>query len=156
DSAQLLTQSLVLSLPGGALGITLAKFSLAGFPDMSLSPADIQQIKNSGISGTVSVYSANNKYGRGRHSRGILIMQEPVRALFKLKEPDATSIIYIQDVPKWRQFPAHAPNRTIRIEPQWDDPRQNSVMVELLTDATQGFGVWCPKRRWVIESDEDS
>lgn len=119
---------------------------IPGFPDMTLSPADIQQIKDTGISGTVSVYSANGKYGRGKHSRAILIMQEPVRGPVTLKEPDATSVIYIQDGPRWRKFPANAPtlNRAIRIAPQWDDPRQSSVMVELSTGAMQGFNVWWP------------
>lgn len=117
-----------------------------GAPDMSLSAGDIQQIKSTGISGIVSVY-ANGKYGKGKHSRAILIMREPVREAVQLKEPNATNVIYIQDGAGWRQVPPNAPtlNRTIRIAPQWDDPQQTSVMVELSTGAAQGFGVSWPK-----------
>ena len=118
-----------------------------GAPDMTLSAVDIQQIKNTGISGIVSLYAANGKYGKGKHSRAILIMREPVRKAIQFNEPNATSVIYIYDGAGWRQVPPNAPtlNRTIRIEPQWDDPQKTSVMVELSTGASQGFGVWWPK-----------
>ena len=118
-----------------------------GAPGVTLSAADIQQIKSTGISGRVSVYAANGKYGKGKHSRAILIMREPVREAVQLKEPNATSVVYIQDGAGWRQIPPNAPtlSRTIRIAPQWDDPQQTSVMVELSTGAAQGFGVSWPK-----------
>jgi len=115
-----------------------------GARDMTLSAADIQLVQDTGISGKVSIYAANGKYGNGKHSRAILIMQEPVQVPVELKEPDATSVIYIQEGSRWRKFPENAPtlNRTIRITPLRDDPRQAFVMVELSTGATQGFGVW--------------
>jgi hypothetical protein len=120
---------------------------IPGAPDTSLSPADISQIESTGISGTVSVYTANGKYGKGKQSRVILIMQAPVSGPVELKEPDATSIVYLQEDSRWSQFPPNAPtlSRRIRIAPQWDDPRQSSVMVELSTGSAQGFGVWWPK-----------
>jgi hypothetical protein len=119
---------------------------------MTLSPADIQQIKDTGISGTVSVYAANGSYGRGKESRVILIMQGPVHGPAELREPDATSIVYLQEGPKWKMFPpnGHTLKRTIRIEPQWDDPNQSSVMVELSTGSARGFGVW-----WTTEAPRE-
>jgi hypothetical protein len=117
------------------------------FPDMRLSPAAIQQIRDAGIRGRVSTYAANGNYGHGKRGRVILIMQGPVLEAVELKEPDASNIVYIQDRQKWTSFPPGVPTlkRTIRIEPQADDRDQSSVMVELSDGARQGFGVWWPK-----------
>ncbi len=116
------------------------------FPDMKLSQSDIQQIKDTGITGALSTYSVNGRYGNGTKSHVILIMQEPVTKLAELPEPDADSIIYVQYGHEWKKFPSRARTlkRPIRIEPMSGDPKQSSVMVELATSARQGFGVWWP------------
>jgi hypothetical protein len=115
--------------------------------DMKLSALEAQQVKDTGLTGTVSVYAANARYGSGRKSHVILIMQEPVSEAIELKEPDACSIVYIQGNHKWQMFPPTAATlkRTIRIEPRADDQNQTSVMVELSSGARQGFGVWWRK-----------
>jgi hypothetical protein len=117
------------------------------FKDRALSAVEVQQVKETGLTGTLSVYTANASYGSGRKSHVILVMQEAVREVIELKEPDACSIVYIQGDHKWQMFPPTAPTlkRTIRIEPQADDPNQSSVMVELSSGARQGFGVWWRK-----------
>jgi hypothetical protein len=113
---------------------------------MTLSPQDVQQIKDAGITGTLSIYGGftADTYRRDKRSRVILMMQRPVTDVIELKEPDATSIVYIQDGAQWRMFPPDAATlkRTIRIEPEGDDPNQAKVLVELSTGARQGFGVW--------------
>jgi hypothetical protein len=118
-------------------------------PEMRLSPQEVQQIKDTGITGMLFTFGGftANSYRRDKKSRVILIMQRPVNEAIELNEPDATSIVYIQDGTRWRMFPPHAATlqRTIRIEPEADDPNQTSVLAELSTGARQGFGVWWRK-----------
>jgi hypothetical protein len=110
-----------------------------GAPDMTLSTGDIQRIKDTGITGTASVFSANGLYGSGKKSSVILIIQGPIRGPVELREPDATSIVYLQEREHWRMFPSNARTleRKIRISP-------DSIMVELSTGASQGFGTGRP------------
>jgi hypothetical protein len=116
-------------------------------PNMRLSPIEIQQIKDVGITGALSTYTANGQFGSGKTSHVTLIMQGPVKGPIELKEPDTSSVVYIQYGDDWKMFPPNARTleRTIRIEPQFGDPKQSSVMVELADGARQGFGVWWPK-----------
>jgi hypothetical protein len=111
-----------------------------GAPDMNLSKEDIQRIKDTRITGTVSVYVANGLYGRGKKSCVILIMQGPVHDPVELRQPDASSIVYVQEREQWRMFPPNARTleRTIRISP-------DMLMVKLSTGAAQGFGISWPK-----------
>ena len=119
-------------------------------PSTRLSARDVQQIEAAGLTGELSVYTANNRYGSGKKSHVTIIMQRPVSDIVELKEPDANSVVYVQGDHDWRMFPADAPTlkRTIRLEPVPSDPNwpganpQTSVMVELSTGARQGFGVW--------------
>lgn len=119
-------------------------------PSTRLSAGDVKQIEAAGLRGELSVYTANDRYGSGKKSHGTIVMQRPVTDAVELKEPDATSIVYVQGDHGWRMFPADAPTlkRTIRLEPVPYDPNwpgaypQTSVMVELSTGARQGFGVW--------------
>ena len=123
---------------------------IPNFPNTRLSARDVQQIKATGLTGELSVYTANGRYGSGKKSHVTLIMQKPVGEAVELREPDATSVVYIQEDHGWRLFPPDAPilKRTTRIEPIPYDPNwpgaypQTSVMVELSTGARQGFGVW--------------
>jgi hypothetical protein len=119
-------------------------------PSTRLSSRDIEQIEAAGLRGELSVYTANDRYGSGKKSHVTIVMQRPVTDVVELKEPDATSVVYVQGDRGWRMFPADAPTlkRTIRLEPVAYDPNwpggspQTSVMVELSTGARQGFGVW--------------
>jgi hypothetical protein len=111
---------------------------------------DVQQIEAAGLTGELSIYTANNRYGSGKKSHVSIVMQRPVTDVVELKEPDASSVVYVQGDHGWRMFPADAPTlkRTIRLEPlPYDSSRpgtypQTSVMVELSMGARQGFGVW--------------
>jgi len=118
-------------------------------PQMRLSAEAVQRIKDTGITGTGSVYVANGRYGSGRKSSVILIMQGPVRQPIRLRQPDATGIIYLQEREHWSMFPSNARTlkRTIDISPPLVDHNPNSVMVmvELSTGASQGFGVSWPR-----------
>jgi hypothetical protein len=71
-------------------------------------------------------------------------MQAPVEEPVELKEPDGTTVVYVQHGKDWLSYPPDTPTlkRTIRIEPDTDKPNQSSVGVELATGARQGFGVW--------------
>jgi hypothetical protein len=119
-------------------------------PSTRLSAGDVKQIEAAGLRGELSVYTANDRYGSGKKSHVTIVMQRPVTDAVELKEPDATSIVYVQGDHGWKMFPADAPTlkRTIRLEPVPYDPNwpgaypQTSVMVELSTGARQGFGVW--------------
>src|ERR1017187_5210940 len=123
---------------------------IPNFPNTRLSARDVQQIKATGLTGELSVYTANDRYGSGKKSHVTLIMQKPVGEAVELREPDATSVVYTQEDHGWRMFPADAPTlkRTIRIAPVPYDPNwpgaypQSSVLVELSTGGRQGFGVW--------------
>jgi len=110
---------------------------------MRLSPEEVQRIKDTGITGAISTYAANSRFGNGKKSDVTLIMQMPVMEPVELKEPDATSVVYIQYGRDWKRFPpdARTLERTIRIEPMAFAPNQTSVMVELANGARQGFGV---------------
>jgi len=116
-------------------------------PYARLSAADIEQVKEAGVTGRAVTFSFGN-YGNGsKQSRAIIVIQSPVTAPVELPEPDATTIVYVQNAERWRLYPASAPTlkRTIRIEPWRDDAKQSSVMVELASGARQGFNVWWPK-----------
>ena len=112
-----------------------------------LSPSEIQQINDTGITGELSPFTVNNGFGNGKSSHVILIMQGPVKGPIELKEPDAGNVVYVQYGADWKMFPPNAPTlkRTIRIEPDTSDNSQSEIMVELATGAHQGFGVWWPK-----------
>ena len=116
-----------------------------GFPDTKLSPSETEKIKAMGLTGRLET-TGGGLYGRGSRSRVILILQKQVVEAVELKQPNASSIVYLQDGEKWRAFPPDAPtlNRTIRIEPWADDPTQTSVGVELASGARQGFGIMWP------------
>ncbi|HXI39619.1 MAG TPA: hypothetical protein VNH83_06555 [Bryobacteraceae bacterium] len=120
---------------------------IPNFPDMTLSPVEIQQIKSTGITGEVSTHTANNRYGTGKKSHVILIMQKPVAKPVELKEPDAASVIYVQYAGGWKMFPANARTleRKIRLQPDAQDPNQSLLGVELATGASQGFGILWPR-----------
>ncbi|HKW97443.1 MAG TPA: hypothetical protein VJN43_06895 [Bryobacteraceae bacterium] len=111
-----------------------------------LSDQAIRQIRATGIGGTVSSFGSG-RYGSGKKSAVILVMQRPIHEPVELREPDASSVVYVQEADGWKMFPPNAPRirRTIRIEPLPEDHRQSIVMVELATGARQGFGVWWPK-----------
>jgi hypothetical protein len=93
-------------------------------PSAKLSARDIEQIEAAGLRGELSVYTANDRYGSGKKSHVTIVMQRPVTDVVELKEPDATSVVYVQGDHGWRMFPAHAPTlkRTIRLEPIAYDP----------------------------------
>jgi hypothetical protein len=96
------------------------------------------------LTGKVATF-AFNKYGHGaRASRAIIVVHGPVTASAELPEPDATTIVYVQEGGGWRMYPARAPmlKRTIRVEPLAGDPKQTLVLVELSNGARQGFGIW--------------
>jgi hypothetical protein len=115
-------------------------------PDARLRAADIEQVKEAGVTGRVVTFSGGD-YGNGsKQSQAIIVIQSPVTAPVELPEPDATTIVYVQHTEGWRLYPASAPTlkRTIRIEPWRDDTKQSSLMAELATGARQGFNVWWP------------
>ena len=144
---QELRLTVLLWTPTASPLIIVQQKQVSGAPDMTLSTEDIQRIQDTGISGTASVYIANGLYGSGNKSSVILIMQRPIHGPVELREPNATSIVYLQEREHWRMFPSNSPTleRRIRISPQLDDPNQSSIMVELSTGAAQGFGVWWPR-----------
>jgi hypothetical protein len=118
-------------------------------PSTRLSARDVEQIEAAGLRGELSFYAANDRYGSGKKSHITIVMQRPITDPVELKEPDATSVVYVQGDHGWRMFPADAPTlkRTIRLEPIAYGPNspgaypQTSVMVELSSGARQGFGV---------------
>jgi hypothetical protein len=116
-------------------------------PEARLSEAEIERLKEAGVTGRVDTFSCGNYGGGNKSSRAIVVIQSPVTAPVELPEPDATTIIYVQHGTDWRPYPAGAPilKRTIRIEPWPDDPKQSSIMVELSSGARQGFNIWWPK-----------
>lgn len=116
-------------------------------PETRLTRAEIEHLKEAGVTGRVETFSLGI-YGNGnKSSRTIIVIQNPVASPVELPEPNATTVVYVQHGDSWRLYPASAPTlrRTIRIEPRRDDPRQSSIMVELSSGARQGFSVWWPK-----------
>jgi hypothetical protein len=72
-----------------------------------LAAGDIEQIRKSGITGSLS-FDGGSRSGYGKISHAILIFQEPVSRPIELREPDATTVIYIQDGHNWKIFPSNA------------------------------------------------
>lgn len=139
------------SLSDQELGLSVLLWNPSASPliirERGLFPVELQLIKDSGITGMLSVLAARGLYGSGKKSHVTLIMQRPVHTAIELKEPDATDVVYVQYGDNWKIYPSNARTleRTIRIEPEAGDPRQSSVMVELAGGARQGFGVSWPK-----------
>ncbi len=117
-----------------------------GFPDMKWWRIETDKLKAMGLTGRLEIVG-DGRYGSGNRSRVILIVQKPAFEAVALKQPDASSIIAIQDGEKWRIVPSDAPmlKRTIRIAPWAEDPMQTFVGVELASGASQGFGILWPK-----------
>lgn len=117
-------------------------------PLPSLTRVEFDLLKGAGLEGKVATFSLGN-YGRGsKTSRAIVVIQRPVVTRVELPEPDATTVVYIQEGNGWRKYPPGAPTlkRTILIQPERGDLHQSSVRVELSTGARQGFDVWWPKQ----------
>jgi hypothetical protein len=147
-SNQRLTLRVLAWIPSSAPLTILAREGL-----MHLSPTEITQLKNVGITGTVSYAMNPATYGSGKASRVLLLMQEPVDTRVELREPDATEILYVQYGKIWKMYPPNARtlSRTIRIQPQWEDHKQSEIMVELSTGARMGFSI----RDWAGVSQKE-
>jgi hypothetical protein len=113
--------------------------------EVELSPAEARQIKESGITGSLT-FLGGGTFGSGPKSRVILILQKPLTSAVKLLQPDAASVIYVQEQAGWRTIPSGVPTltRQIVIEPMAGDAHQNHIGVELATGGVQGFGLPWP------------
>ncbi len=121
--------------------------SEGSLPAPRLTDPEFTLLVQSGLTGKVTTFSLD-KYGNGnKSSTAIVVLQRPVASPVELPEPDACTVVYIQEADDWRRFPPHAPvlKRTIRLEPSRNDPGQSLLTVELPDGARQGFGVWWPK-----------
>jgi hypothetical protein len=153
SSDQELTLSVYLWTPAASpLAIRQPKLT-SNSPDMASLRTEIQQIEKTGITGSISVFhspsSRFTRYGSGKKSHVTLIIQRPVTRPVELREPDATSVVYVQQADGWKMFPhnAHTLERTIRLEPLSDVPDQTDLTVELADGSREGFGVWWPDAR---------
>ena len=143
SSDQELTLSVYLWTPSGA-HLAFVHPSVADSPP----PDEIRQIQDTGITGTIFKFpSPFNKFGTGKKSHVILVMQRPVSERVELKEPDATSVVYVQQADGWKMFPpsAHTLERTIELEPNSDFPQQPSLGVEEANGSREGFHVSWPE-----------
>jgi len=143
SSDQELSLSVYLWTPSGA-HLTFTHPRVADSPP----PAEIRQIQDSGITGTIFKFSCPfNKFGTGKKSHVTLVMQRPVSERVLLKEPDATSVVYVQLADGWKMFPPTAPTleRTIQLEPIPDLPQQHLLGVEEADGSRPGFGIWWPE-----------
>jgi hypothetical protein len=115
---------------------------ILGISDARLSDAEIAQLKGIGIGGRIENLQYSF-FGNGKNSRAILIMSHPVIAPVDLREPNTTSVVYVQFRKEWVMYPADGATlkRTIRIEPMREDPTQSLLGVELASGARQGFGI---------------
>ena len=88
-------------------------------PSTRLSARDVKQIEAAGLRASCRFTLRTTAMGAAGKSHVTIVMQRPVTDAIELKEPDATSIVYVQGDHGWKIFPADAPTlkRTIRLEP---------------------------------------
>jgi hypothetical protein len=127
--------------------LTVSNLSGKSRPDTRLTEADIEQLRQAGVTGAVANYVVNNYGNGGKSSRAIIVIQNPVSVPVEFPEPDGATDVYVQHGNTWQKYPANAPilKRIIRIETIWDDPKQTVVRVELSDGSAPGFGVWWPE-----------
>ena len=139
-SDQQINLSVLLRTPSSA-PLEIKNWQLA---DESFAKSVTAQLRAAGVSGTLTVYSDNSRFGKGRLSHVTIVLEEPARKRILLREPDANDLIYVQHGDTFSIYPREARtlDRTISLEPLWDDPEETMIMVELSTGARQGLGVW--------------
>jgi hypothetical protein len=106
----------------------------------SLQPADIDALKQAGLSGTVSI-SGGGTFGQGQRSRLLVVMSRQLSfSPVELRQPEHTQMIHVQSETDWRQFPADSrlSRLTVRLEIANHTRLQTWFFVELATGAQVG------------------
>jgi hypothetical protein len=118
----------------------------------SLQPADMDSLKQAGLSGTISV-SGGGTVGEGERSRLFVVMSEQlVSSPVELRQPERTQTIYVQSGSGWRQFPADSrlSRLTVRLEIANHTRLQTWFSVELATGARLGGTAYIWPQRLAI------
>lgn len=128
---------LVLKRVGSSLPLTIGQLLNGPLP-----ASELQLLDSAGVTGLLEEAGAS-RTGSGPRARAILVVQDPLTEAVRLLQPDATTIVYVQDGLNWTRFPKDAPtlSRFIEISPLAGVPPQNMILVQLANGASQGFGL---------------
>ena len=113
--------------------------SVEGSRATQLTAEERAQLDAAGLTGRLTV-GGGGTFGRGRHSRAVIVMHSQVDSPVDLLQPDATKVIYIQDGKGWRMHPPDAPTleRTIRLQVATHTTAHTLYAVELVNGARSG------------------
>jgi hypothetical protein len=123
----------------------------------ALAPLDVDdglrhELDRRGLTGTIEVESGRHGHGQyGGQARAIILMRHAEFRRVWLPQPDATTILYVQEDDGWRRYPADAATlpRAIRLEP---GDRQTSYEVVAADGSRSGAGAfhWPGDEPWTF------
>lgn len=106
---------------------------------LGITSEELTQLKLIGVTGQLTVMGPGT-FGRGKHTRAVILMQHESESPVELAQPDGSEVIYLQYDNEWKMYPPNAPTlrRTIRLEPDKRNPGATLYMVELADGSAQG------------------
>lgn len=105
-----------------------------------LTPVEMNQLSGTGLTGQLTRKGFTRQSWEGvtgeKQARIVIVMQRPLDAAVDLPQPDATSVIYVQETKDWKMIPSDVTTlrRTIRLASAKTDPRK------IHFEARQGCG----------------
>ena len=87
--------------------------------------AEMEALQAAGVTGRIRPTGSGRRTRLGPKARAIIVVDHPIPAEQRLKQPRHTNVIYLQQGDSWELIPKDAPllNRPIVLSPQSDNPR---------------------------------
>jgi hypothetical protein len=121
----------------------------------ALAPLDVDdhlrgELDRRGLTGMIEVEYGRHVHGHhGAQARAIILMRHAEFRRVWLPQPDAATILYVQEDDGWRRYPAEAPTlpRAIRLDP---DDRQTSYEAVAADGSRRGGSAfyWPADKPW--------
>jgi hypothetical protein len=104
-------------------------------PVLRLSEEELAILEEAGVSGRL-ILDEGRHTGSGPPARVIIVATRPVASQVELRQPDRTTVVYLQELEadEWAKLPPGAPtvDRTIRLEPANQTPFQTWDQIEMM------------------------
>jgi hypothetical protein len=113
-----------------------------------LSVDDIKRLRSIGLRGSVRVgMQASKTTGNGsRHARAIIVLRERLETRVDLREPKATTVVYVQDGKNWNMYPpgARTIDKKISFWPSEVDSTDLELEIEPRMSSSSSFSRYAP------------
>ncbi len=111
--------------------------------------SEIATLRSKGLTGSLRSDGGGTRYREGPKARAILIMDHSVPSEEDLRQPYATSVIYIQTLQdRWRMLPTNTPllERYMVLEPNAGGPGRSGMATQDVDGSSTGGAVGPPAR----------